>query len=118
MSEESAKGLTAVRAAIVLMVLGVVLFVGGWVYDVVFAGIPYPDPTPEQQANWDFHKTVASYIRFGAIGAAVAPASVCASAAAPLSSSRRAISAALSGSFSRCGLPASKCSSDAPFSAG
>ena len=69
MGEEPAKGLTTARTAIVLMVVGVVLFVGGWVYDILFAGIPYQDATSEQQASWDLHKTIASYIRFGAIGA-------------------------------------------------
>lgn len=69
MSDEIPKGLTIVRAAIILMVVGAVLFIGGWVYDVLFAGLPYPDATPEQQASWDLQKTIASYIRFGAIGA-------------------------------------------------
>ena len=69
MSDETPKGLTIVRAAIILMVVGAVLFIGGWVYDVLFAGILAPDPTPEMKASWDLHKTIASYIRFGAIGA-------------------------------------------------
>ena len=49
------------------MAAGAVLFVGGWVYDVLLAGSPSQDAA--QQAAWDYHKTVASYIRFGALGA-------------------------------------------------
>ncbi len=63
------KSMTPIRIALSLFALGFVLFLGGWVYDIIFAGIPYQDAMSEQQANWDFHKTVASYIRFGAIGA-------------------------------------------------
>ena len=67
MSGGEVKGLKPVRIAIVLMVAGAVLFVGGWVYDVLFAGSPSADAA--QQASWDYHKTVASYIRFAALGA-------------------------------------------------
>ena len=67
MSDGEVKGLKPVRIAIVLMVAGAVLFVGGWVYDVLFAGSPSADAV--QQANWDYHKTVASYIRLAALGA-------------------------------------------------
>ena len=38
---------------------GFLLFVAGFVYDVMFAGIPYQDPPPELQAQWEFHSTVA-----------------------------------------------------------
>ena len=68
MSDKSnTKNLTPVRTAIILMAAGAVLFVGGWVYDVLLAGSPSEDAA--QQAAWDYHKTVASYIRFGALGA-------------------------------------------------
>ncbi len=33
----------------------------GFVYDVLFAGIPYQDPTPELQARYDFHSSVAGW---------------------------------------------------------
>jgi hypothetical protein len=43
-------GLSAAGFAIVLC---------GFVYDVLFAGIPYPDPAPALQARYDFHSFVA-----------------------------------------------------------
>jgi hypothetical protein len=39
--------------------LGIVIVVTGFVYDVLFAGIPYQDPTPELQARYDLHSSVA-----------------------------------------------------------
>jgi hypothetical protein len=39
--------------------IGILIVMSGFVYDVVFAGIPYQDPTPELQARYDFHSTVA-----------------------------------------------------------
>ena len=38
---------------------GVLIVMSGFVYDVMFAGIPYQDPTPELQARYDFHSAVA-----------------------------------------------------------
>jgi len=32
----------------------------GFVYDIIFAGIPYPDPTPEHQSDWQLQKFIAS----------------------------------------------------------
>ena len=48
--------------------LGVCLFVGGFVYDVMFAGIPYQDPTPEMAASFNLHSRIASWVRWGGIG--------------------------------------------------
>jgi len=42
---------------------------GGFIYDVMFAGIPYQDPTPEMSARYAHHAHVASMIRW--FGAAV-----------------------------------------------
>jgi len=39
--------------------IGILIVMSGFVYDVVFAGIPYQDPTPELQARYDFHSAVA-----------------------------------------------------------
>jgi hypothetical protein len=39
--------------------IGMLIVMSGFVYDVVFAGIPYQDPTPELQARYDFHSAVA-----------------------------------------------------------
>jgi hypothetical protein len=42
-----------------LAFLGVSFVLVGFLYDVLFAGIPYQDPTPELQSHWEFHKFVA-----------------------------------------------------------
>ena len=41
---------------------GLAAIVGGFFYDVLFAGIPYPDPTPALQHRYDFHSAVAAFI--------------------------------------------------------
>ena len=38
---------------------GFALVLIGFVYDMLFAGIPYQDPTPEMQSRWVFHQSVA-----------------------------------------------------------
>ncbi len=43
-----------------LLVSGACLFVGGFIYDVRFAGIPYQDPTPEMQVQYDHDAGIAS----------------------------------------------------------
>lgn len=40
--------------------LGIVLVLVGFVYDLLFAGLPYQDPTPEIQSRWESHKFVAN----------------------------------------------------------
>ncbi len=42
-----------------ISLLGIGILLVGLVYDVLFAGIPYQDPTPEIQASYDFHSSVA-----------------------------------------------------------
>jgi hypothetical protein len=44
------------------MIAGLLLLAGGFVYDVIYAGIPYQDPTPEMSARYAFHARVASII--------------------------------------------------------
>ncbi len=34
----------------------------GLLYDLWFAGLPYQDPTFEQQAWWDFHSNIANLV--------------------------------------------------------
>ena len=51
------------------------LVVVGFVYDVAFAGIPYPDPTPAMAADYAFHARIASLIRWAG-GAVVLAGSV------------------------------------------
>ena len=43
-----------------LPALGVLIVLTGFVYDVLFAGIPYQGPTPELQARYDLHAGVAN----------------------------------------------------------
>ena len=45
------------------LLLGLGIFLAGFVYDVIFAGIPYQDPTPELAARYAFHAGVAKAIR-------------------------------------------------------
>ena len=47
---------------LILICVGVALVLGGFVYDVMFAGIPYQDPTPEISARYAHHAHVASVI--------------------------------------------------------
>ena len=49
--------------------IGLCLIVIGFVYDIMFAGIPYQDPTPELLAQWEFHSSIAKI--FYASGALV-----------------------------------------------
>lgn len=42
--------------------LGVLLIFGGFMYDVMFAGIPYQDPSPEMTARYALHSRIASTI--------------------------------------------------------
>ena len=39
----------------------------GFVYDLFYAGLPYPDPTAEMQQKWLFHKGVSERIILGGI---------------------------------------------------
>lgn len=49
---------------ILIIVAGLILIFLGFVYDVVFAGIPYQDPTPEMNANYAFHSRIASVVEW------------------------------------------------------
>lgn len=49
---------------LLLIVGGVLVVVGGFTYDVLFAGIPYQDPTPEMAARYAHHAHIASAIRW------------------------------------------------------
>jgi hypothetical protein len=42
--------------------LGTAIVLIGFIYDVLFAGLPYQDPTPQMQAVWDHHKRIADVI--------------------------------------------------------
>jgi hypothetical protein len=52
----------------IFLAAGLVLLVAGFVYDVIFAGIPYQDPTPEMAARYAHHASIASMLyRFGGL---------------------------------------------------
>lgn len=50
-----------------LLAAGLALIVAGFVYDVAFAGIPYPDPTPAMAADYALQSRVASLIRWAGL---------------------------------------------------
>ncbi len=43
-----------------LVLLGAILVVAGFTYDILFAGIPPQDPPPDIAANYIFHARIAS----------------------------------------------------------
>ncbi len=43
-----------------LLAAGTLLLVAGFVYDALFAGIPYQDPTPEMTASYEHHSAIAT----------------------------------------------------------
>ncbi len=45
---------------LLLAAAGLFLLLSGFVYDVMFAGIPYQDPTPEMSARYAHHARIAS----------------------------------------------------------
>jgi hypothetical protein len=54
-----------------IIVAGLLLVVCGFFYDLFFAGIPYPDPQPAQQARWIFHKTASDRIMIAGLVATI-----------------------------------------------
>lgn len=54
---------------LILPVMGIAIAFAGLVYDVLFAGIPYQDPTPEMQERYEMHSFVAGI--FYAVGGLV-----------------------------------------------
>lgn len=42
------------------VIFGIIVIVGAFVYDVIFAGIPYQDPTPEMTASYNLHSQIAA----------------------------------------------------------
>lgn len=43
-----------------LVVLGAALVIVGFLYDVMFAGLPFQDPTPTMQEQWLRKKDIAN----------------------------------------------------------
>lgn len=50
------------RSACAGVLLGLAALIGGFCYDVIFAGIPYQDPTPEIEQRYEFHSQAAFYL--------------------------------------------------------
>jgi len=48
--------------------LGLGLLFGGFAYDVMFAGIPYQDPTPELAQSYARNARIASYLMRAGLG--------------------------------------------------
>lgn len=44
------------------LALGLCLLAASFFYFVLYAGIPYQDPTPELQAQYNLHASIASHI--------------------------------------------------------
>ncbi len=59
------------RLPFLLFVFGIILILTGFVYDVLFAGIPYQDPTPAMLANYNLHSQIASIIRWSGVGISI-----------------------------------------------
>jgi hypothetical protein len=57
-----------------LLLAGIALFVGGFIYVAVFAGIPYQDSTPAMEAQWRFYNNVGDSLMLA--GLALAAASI------------------------------------------
>jgi len=53
---------------LILIAAGLFLMIGGFIYDVMFAGIPYQDPTPEMSARYAHHAHIASVICWIGVG--------------------------------------------------
>lgn len=60
--------------------IGILLLLAGLVYDIVFAGIPYQDPTLEMSARYARHSRIAAGIRWtGVVVLLIGAAQGCAS---------------------------------------
>lgn len=54
---------------LLLIAAGLILLVGGFIYQVIFAGIPYQDPTPEMSARYARHALIGSTICLAGLSA-------------------------------------------------
>lgn len=55
----------------ILVAFGIIVIFAGFVYDVLYAGISYPDPTPALTARYNFYSQIASIIRWSGMGVCV-----------------------------------------------
>lgn len=49
-------------ASLILLSIGLSILIGGVAYEVIFAGIPYPDPTPVQESRYLLHARIGRTI--------------------------------------------------------
>jgi predicted MFS family arabinose efflux permease len=61
-NSQKKKDMKRVLKIIAIPLVGIAIVMSGFVYDVIFAGIPYQDPTPEMQARYEFHSSIAGWI--------------------------------------------------------
>lgn len=54
-------GMRYLRPLFVILA-GLALVIVGFIYDMVFAGLPYQDPPPAVQSAWLFHKAIAEKV--------------------------------------------------------
>jgi hypothetical protein len=66
--ESKTKAINRRFILILIIVFGVLVSIGGFFDDAMFAGLPYQDPTPELEANYRFHSEVASAIEQTGLG--------------------------------------------------
>lgn len=45
-----------------LILIGFLVAICGFFYDLQFAGLPYQDPTPAMKEHWQFHSSIANWI--------------------------------------------------------
>lgn len=55
-----------------ILCIGAAVFIGGIIYDIAFAGIPYQDPTPEMQQRHEVRSGVAAAFYVVCFGVMVA----------------------------------------------
>lgn len=72
---------------VVLLAAGAALVLGGFLWDVMFAGIPYQDPPPELAADYDRNAGIASALCW--VGTGVLASGVLAAAASRAARGRR-----------------------------
>lgn len=53
---------------LILIAAGLFLLVGGFIYDVMFAGIPFQDPTPEMSARYAQQAQIGATICWLGVG--------------------------------------------------
>ncbi len=55
-----------------LLLVGIALFLGGFIYVARFPGIPYQDSTPAMETQWRFYTNVGDGLMLAALALAAA----------------------------------------------